>query len=181
MAWTAPMTAVDGDLLTAIDYNVNVRDNFRETAPAIASAPGSIWVVDGGNRIIERQIGNDYVTTENNIKTFQNTFAEVQVAGPMVSLKTGTHAIVSYSCEMMNRVDNAQANASFEVSGATTIKPSNEYRLVHDAVNPYKWTRQSVTTRVTLNPGWNTFRMKYHTGNRGPIHFRRREIVVLPM
>lgn len=181
MAWTAPMTAVDGDLFTATDYNVNIRDNFLETAPAIASAPGSIFVVDGGKRIIERQVGSNVVLSENNIKTHQNTFKEVQIAGPMVTLTTGTQAIVSYSCEMMNRIDDAQANASFEVSGATRIAPSNEYRLVHDAINPNRWTRQMVTTRVTLNAGINTFRMKYHTGNRGPIHFRRREIVVLPM
>lgn len=181
MAWTAPMTAVSLELLTAREYNTHVRDNFLETAPAIASASGSYFVVDGTNRIKQRQAGSSYVKDENRIKTYQNTFAEVQVSGPMVTVRTGTQAIVSYSCEMMNEVDNAQANASFEVSGATSISPQNTYRLVHDAVDPYKWTRQSVTTRVTLNPGLNTFRMKYHTGNRGPIHFRRREIVVLPM
>ena len=181
MAWTAPMTAVDGNLLTATEYNQHIRDNTLMLAPAIASAPGSIFVIDDNNRVVERQMGSSYVAGEDNIKIYQNTFKEVQQAGPMVTLRTGTRAIVSYACEMKNRVDNAQANASFEVSGATVIPPSNEYRLVHDALETDTWTRMSVTTRVTLNAGINTFRMKYHTGNRGPIHFRRREIVVLPL
>lgn len=181
MAWTTPFTAVDGNVVTAADYNTSIRDNFLELAPAKATAPGSIWVVDGGNRIIERAMGSDVTNAENSIKIYQNTFEEVQDAGPTVSLKTGTQAIVSYTCEMKNRVDDAQANASFEVYGATRIAPSNTYRLVHDAINPDKWTRMGVTTRVTLNAGFNTFRMKYHTGNRGPIHFRRRELVVLPL
>ena len=37
MAWTAPMTAVSGSVLTAAQWNTNVRDNLLETAPANCS------------------------------------------------------------------------------------------------------------------------------------------------
>lgn len=36
MAWTVPMTAIAGELWTASDFNVHVRDNLNETMPAKA-------------------------------------------------------------------------------------------------------------------------------------------------
>ncbi len=86
------------------------------------------------------------------------------------------------SAEMMNRNTDAQASATFEVSGASWIPASDTWRITHDGLAGDKWSRQSISHLVTtLNPGLNTFRMKYRTGNLGPVYFRRREIVVIPL
>lgn len=181
MAWTSPMTAVSGDLLTASDYNINVRDNFLETAPSYASGNGGFFVVDGTNRIKQRSAGSSSVLLEHQIRICDSVWKEIQSFGPIVTVTTGTRALVTISAELMNGTNNAQTSASFEVSGATRIQASDEWRITHDGHDTKKWTRYSSTRLVTLTPGINTFRMKYRTGNIGPGFFRRREIIVLPM
>lgn len=181
MAWTAPMTAVALDLLTATEYNKYVRDNFLETAPSIASTSGGIFTVDVANRLQQRFMGTKVVNEEHRISICDVTYKDVQSAGPFVTVKTGGVATVIISAEMMNSNTNAQASASFEISGATTRAASDNWRITHDGVTGGKWSRQTSAHRVSdLTAGLNTFRMKYRTGNLGPVHFRRREITVIP-
>jgi hypothetical protein len=186
MTWTAPMTAVSGDLFTAAEYNLYVRDNFLEMAASInkdlSANRGGFFSVEASNRLKQRFPGAAVVTAEHNIKIYQTSFVDVQSAGPYVTVKTGSRALVCINAEMMNRNTNAQASASFEVSGATNIKASDNWRITHDGIDAQKWSRQGAWRLVTgLNPGLNTFRMKYRTGNLGPVYFRRREIVVIPL
>lgn len=186
MAWTAPMTAVALELLTAAEYNKNVRDNFLEMAASInndlAANRGGFFSVEASNRLKQRFPGAAVVTSEHNIKIYQTSFVDVQSAGPFVTVKTGNRALVCINAEMMNRNNNSQASASFEVSGATQIKASDNWRITHDGIDAQKWSRQGAWRLVTnLTPGLNTFRMKYRTGNLGPVYFRRREIVVIPL
>lgn len=181
MAWTAPMTAIALDLFTATEYNKYVRDNFLETAPAKADTSGGLFTVDVANRIMQRFVGTTTVTAEHRISICDVTYKDVQSAGPFVTVKTGGKAMVMITAEMMNSNTNAQASASFEISGATTRAASDNWRITHDGVTGGKWSRQSSCHHVTdLNAGLNTFRMKYRTGNLGPVHFRRREITVIP-
>lgn len=182
MAWTAPMTAVDGDLFTATEYNLNVRDNFLEEAPAHATSGGAIFTVDAANQLTQKYPGSVSVVAEHNIRLCDVVYKDVQSSGPWVTVKTGSKATVIISAEMKNSNTNAQASASFEVSGATQIKASDNWRITHDGAAAGKWSRQSAAHQITnLTPGLNTFRMKYRTGNLGPVFFRRREILVIPM
>jgi hypothetical protein len=186
MAWTSPMTAIAGELFTAAEYNLYVRDNFLEMAASInddlSNNRGGFFSVEASHRLKQRFPGAKVVTDSHNIKIYQTTFVDVQSAGPFVTVKTGSRALVCISAEMMNRTNNAQASASFEVSGATKIKASDNWRITHDGVDASKWSRQGAWRMVdNLNPGLNTFRMKYRTGNLGPVYFRRREIVVIPL
>ncbi len=181
MAWNAPMTAVALDLFTATEYNKYVRDNFLETAPAMADTSGGVFTVDTTNRLVQRLLGSSTVSLEHRISICDVTYKDVQSAGPFITVKTGTKAMVAISAEMMNSNTNAQASASFEVSGATTRAASDDWRITHDGIAGGKWSRQSTCHMFTsLTPGLNTFRMKYRTGNLGPVYFRRREITVIP-
>lgn len=186
MAWTSPMTAVSGDLFTATEYNLNVRDNFLEMAASInndlAAARGGFFSVEASNRLKQRFPGVATVNNENNIKIYVTSFQDCQNAGPMVTVKTGGRALVCINAEMKNANNNAQASASFEVSGASKIKASDNWRITHDGIDAQKWSRQGTSKLMTgLTPGLNTFRMKYRTGNLGPVFFRRREIIVIPL
>jgi hypothetical protein len=181
MAWTSPMTAVSGDLLTASEYNTHVRDNFNMLAPALARTQGSLWLSKGSHQVAEYSTGAHRVLAHHNIRITQTQWTEIQSAGPFIAVRTGDSAIVTINAELMNANTNAQASATFEVSGATTIKPSDDRRITHDGFAGNRWTRGSTTTRVSLNPGLNMFRMKYRTGRLGPVHFRNREIIVLPL
>jgi hypothetical protein len=186
MAWTSPMTAVSGDLFTAAEYNLNVRDNFLELAAAINKDTtlnrGGLFSVEATNRIKQRFPGASSVLNEHRISICESDWREVQSFGPMVSVVTGSRALVCISAELMNLNNNAQSSASFEVTGATTIKASDNWRITHDGVDAQKWSRSGVWRLVTtLTPGKNTFRMKYRSGALGPVYFRRREIVVIPL
>lgn len=182
MAWTAPMTAIDGDLFTATEYNLYVRDNFLEEAPAKANSAGGIFTVDAPNRLTQKFPDTKVVTDEHRISICDVTYKDVQSSGPWVTVKTGSKATIIISAEMKNSNTNAQASASFEVSGATHISASDNWRITHDGADGGKWSRQSSAHQITtLTPGINTFRMKYRTGNLGPVFFRRREILVIPM
>lgn len=186
MAWTAPMTAVALDLFTAAEYNLYVRDNFLESAAAInkdlTDNTGGLFSVEATNRVRQRFPGAASVLSEHRISICDTSWKEVQSFGPMVSVVTGTRALVCISAELMNKNNNAQASASFEVTGCTRIYASDNWRITHDGIDALKWSRSGVWRLVTnLNPGKNTFRMKYRSGALGPVYFRRREIVVIPL
>lgn len=186
MVWSAPMTAVSGELFTAAEYNKFVRDNFLQMAASInkdlATSRGGFFSVEASNRLKQRFPGATTVTAEHNIKIFETSFVDLQSSGPMCTVKTGSRALVCINAELMNRNNNSQASASFEVSGATRIPASDNWRITHDGIDANRWSRQGAWRMVTgLNPGLNTFRMKYRTGNLGPVYFRRREIIVIPL
>lgn len=186
MAWTAPMTAVALELFTAAEYNKSVRDNFLQMAASVnkdlVSNAGGLFSVEATNRIRQRFPGAASVTAEHRISICETDWREVQSFGPLVTVTTGSRALVCISAELMNYNNNAQASASFEVSGATKIYASDAWRITHDGIDSQKWSRSGVWRMVTnLTPGKNTFRMKYRTGALGPVYFRRREIVVIPL
>jgi hypothetical protein len=51
MSWVAPRTWTTGEIVTAAVMNTHVRDNFLQTAPAVASAAGDIFVATAANAI----------------------------------------------------------------------------------------------------------------------------------
>lgn len=61
MAWTAPITFLDGDPLTAAQLNVFVRDNLNETGPGKATTNSRLLTTSNVNSIEERQWATAYV------------------------------------------------------------------------------------------------------------------------
>ena len=180
MAWTTPMTAVANTALTAAQWNAHVRDNFLETSPAKATASGQMFVATGTNAIAARTPSGATVATSQT--TTSTAYVDLTTAGPIVTVTTGTKAIVSIAANMDTNTTANPVYASYAVSGATTIAANDAWCILRDAitqVNPNRW---GVTHFVdTLNPGSNTFTMKYKSTTSTTATFLNRTIVVIPL
>lgn len=181
MAWTTPMTAVANTALTAAQWNAHVRDNFLETAPAKATASGQMFVATGANSIAARTPSGATVATMQ--ATVSVTYADLTTPGPIVTVTTGTKAIVSIAATMGQTASSTVIlKASYAVSGATTIAASDAWAVVRDGITFANDIRYGITHFVdTLNPGANTFTMKYAASATTTNNFSNRTIVVIPL
>lgn len=184
MVWTSPMTAVSNTALTAVQWNTFVRDNMLETAAGKATQTGSIFVGTGTNSLVERLPAGATVTTDQ--ATSSSSFADLATVGPSVEVDTGTSAIISIQATMDqvsadSGTSGGSNTASYAVSGATTISASVEWRICRDGMSADNPIRYGITHfRDDLNPGTNTFTMKYLIGSTKG-HFSYRHIVVIPL
>jgi len=178
MAWTPPFTAVDGNTLTAAQWNSGVRDNLNETAPAKATTAGGYFVATGTNAIAQRVMNDNTVAAQED--TTSTTYANLTTPGPTVTLTTGTSALVIVSAMVAGPGLGNSCHADFDISGATTRAADDTtcLRVEHDT---NEFNRMSVMTRVSLNAGSNTFTMKYKTGTAAATaRFRDRNLIVIP-
>lgn len=180
MSWNPPMTATAGSVLTAAQWNTNVRDNLNETCVAKATTPGSMFVATGANAIAERIPSGLAVTTEQT--TTSTTYTDLTTAGPAVTVTTGTKAIVGFNSKMSNDTNGAPALASYAVSGATTVAASDSYCLFTetDSSNLDSMSHSWARLHTGLTAGSNTFTMKYRAGS-GTARYSNREIWVIPL
>jgi hypothetical protein len=179
MAWTAPMTAVAGATFTAAAFNIHVRDNLNETAPAKATASSQVPVSSGPNAIAMRSPTAASVSTLE--QTSSTAWTDLTTVGPRVTVQTGTIALVWWACDMANNVSNSLSKSSVAVSGASTVAASDAWMLSLDGNQAGNFSRCSMAHVFTgLTPGLNTFTMRYGVGsNQGS--FRTREINVFPL
>lgn len=185
MVWTAPMTFVDDSALTAAQLNTHLRDNLSEQSVSKASSPGSYFTTTSPNQITERA----WFSQQQNVihETYSNsTYGDLRTYGPEVRLYTDRRALVFLSAAF-----NAQASVShiayvsFEVSGATTIDPSdsNAIGVSQQGTSTQDASDIRSTTMVPLDnlePGENVFTMKYRVMDGGGVAFRNQEIMVIP-
>lgn len=177
MAWTAPMTAVVGAVLTAAQWNQHVRDNFLETAPAKATTAGGYFVSTGVNAIAERTLA---ATEDSAVQATGSTSYVTLNAGPVATATTGTSAMVHWAVRFSNNTLAQNSYTTFAVGGATTIAAVESYALF--------WTQPVANNTVTLarsylltslTPGINSFTMQHRvTGGTGT--FDERWIAVTP-
>lgn len=182
MAWTAPMTAVTGNILTAANWNTHVRDNLLQTSPAKATTAGRFMATSGLNSIVERVPSTSEVPTFNT--TNSSAYVDLAVTGPSVTVTTGTRAMVWWGCSMSNDTFNGHSVMAIRVSGATPITENDD-----DSVNfrqtPFESGQISQMMfgkfYTGLTAGSNTFTAKYKSvGGTGTSNFGRRRIIVLP-
>lgn len=181
MAWTTPPTLTDGTVLTGAHTQI-WRDDLNLTAAALATAAGQIPVSTGTNVIAMRTPAHTHITTSEG--TASTTYTNLATAGPAVTSTTGTQALVFMSSGMTQSAAGGFCNASWAVSGATTIATG-----VSDSVVSYKpsavgtQTTQGVTFLQTgLTAGSNVFTMGYNAGGAGgTATFFQRELVVFPL
>jgi hypothetical protein len=180
VTWTSPMTFTTGAVLTAAQMNTFVRDNLLETAPAKATTASGYFVSTGVNAIAER------IPMASTVATAQSrnvaTYADLATVGPSVTVVTGTKAVVSISAAMWNETTDSAAAASFAVSGATTISAIDDRKIWLDGIAGSNKFHIGATYMVeSLNPGTNTFTMKYRSGGTTIAWFEMRHLVVLPL
>lgn len=179
MAWTSPMTAVDGNVFTAAQFNLNVRDNLNETAVAKATAAGGLIVTNGLNSVIQRNptLAEYHASDETTTST---SYAALTTAGPSITITTGTKAHMFISARCRNNTASARNYVSVAVSGATTIAADDMWAI---------WTNNAGTSQhnrgtsqhlfTTLNAGSNTFTMMYKV-SAGTGTFSNRVITIVP-
>ncbi len=177
MAWTAPRTWVTAEVVTASLMNTHVRDNFLETAPAIATGTSRLIVSDGTNSIAERQVLNTFLTTAET--TTSTSYTNLTTTGPAVTVTTGTDAIIIMSALMSNDTNADRSLMAHAVSGATTKAASDNDAFRFEAGANQDISASKVVFNDALTGGSNTFTAKYRvTGGTGS--FDNRDIIVIP-
>jgi hypothetical protein len=180
VAWTAPMTAIAGSVFTAAQFNTFVRDNLAETAPAKATTPGSHFAVSATNQITERTASA--ATNTNAGQTTSTSFTDLDAPadpGPSVTVTTGSFALIYVHASVSN-TGTGSARAAYDTSGATTLAAADNRGVgLSSSAGTAVLVASAVHFESNLNPGSNTFTMKYRvsasTGN-----FGSRRIGVIP-
>lgn len=175
MAWTAPMTALPGTILTAAQWNMFVRDNLNETAAAKATTVGRYFVTTGPHRIAQRASSQDVISTSET--TTSTGYTELATPGPEVTMTTGTHAVVFIRALVSNNTNSSTSIISFGVSGATEIDPADFRGAFIETGAANQDSTVSACTRFAVTPGVNTFTMFYRVGN-GTGSFEDRRLLV---
>lgn len=179
MVWSAPMTAVAGSVFTAAQFNTFVRDNLNETAPALASQAGSMFIGTGVNSIAERIPEEDTINTQETTTSTSPT--DLATVGPFVTVSTGTRAIVAIRSALENSSAGPTTHISYDVSGATSISADITRAATIAGLGAGSRIRIGFTGMiVALNPGFNTFTMKYWV-TAGTGTFVHRQITVIPL
>lgn len=173
------MTAISGSVFTAAQFNTFVRDNMLLTPAALATSPGSIFVTDATNSIVERiPVVARVDTTETLTIT---SFGDAPTPGPSVTCTTGSHALITISAEMGNSTASAGCLAGVLISGASSEGPSFNQELRQESSGTAEFQRCStVRLHVSLTAGVNTFKMQYMT-LAGTMQIAYREISVIPL
>jgi hypothetical protein len=177
MAWSAPLTAVANATLTAAQWNASVRDNLNSTAVALATTAGQYFTATGVNALRARGV------VSNRIDTAQTTtslaYTNLTTPGPVVSVNCQMGALIMFAAAVDNTVSNGASSVSVEISGATSRAADSAWRLARDGLASANLLRYGVATWQTVNPGTNTFTMKYIVGS-GTGTFSFRELIVMP-
>lgn len=180
MAWTAPMTAVANAVFTSAQFNTHIRDNLLETAPAKATTANGYFVATGSNTIAQRLAGSSEVGTLES--TTSTSYVNLATTGPQVTVTTGTSALVVITAQVFNNTSSDFSIMGVDVSGATTIAPSDTDAAMFQqaAGETLQNSTVSMAKMFTLTAGSNTFTAKYRTVSGGTANFRRRKMVVIP-
>jgi len=173
------MTATAGNAFTAAQFNASVRDNLNQTAPAVVTGAGQLIVSTAANAVAPRAPLNAVIATAQT--AVSTSYVDLATPGPAVTVTTGASAIVAIGSQLDNNTANTQTFASYAVSGATAVTVQHAWRILRDGAalsNPHRYSAMSM--QAALNPGSNTFTMKYAVGG-GTGTFANREIVVMPL
>lgn len=174
------MTAVDGAVLTAADWNTYVRDNLNETAPAKATTEGRYFVATGPNSIAERVTGTQSVSTSES--TTSTSYADLATVGPTVTQTTGSMCFVNWAAQISSATAGAVGYVSIEISGDTSTSASDTWALQYEISAANDTARIHMSRLfVGLTPGSNTFTMKYKSPGGQTVTFQRRHMWVFPL
>lgn len=188
MAWTAPMTAVDGNVYTAAQFNLYVRDNLNYLKTemdgnprALATTAGQYPVATGAGVITMRSVDADTDTTLRT--TTSNSYVALGGTACQVSVVTGTRALVSWSCQMSNNVVGFACFAGIAVSGASTVAADDNSAISRTQPGTGGYASQCGTQHwfTGLTPGTNTFTMHHKVTGSTTGSFAAREIIVQPL
>jgi hypothetical protein len=119
----------------------------------------------------------DYVATSQT--TTSTSYTDLATSGPAVTVTVGANGILLVSCfATLTNSGSAAQNVSFELSGANTMTPSDEYSGSISSGSVATTGRTVILTG--LNPGATTVTAKYRVV-AGTGTFLRRSISAVPL
>src|SRR6058998_3278278 len=120
MAWTAPLTWVDGNTLTASQLNEQLRDNLKQCAPELITWTQRGYAVGSAANELAVRVP-DKGTVLESAQTASTGYVDLTDSyGPEISINTGSSALVIWGAECANATGGFSTFASVAVSGATT-------------------------------------------------------------
>jgi hypothetical protein len=180
VAWSTPLTAVTGNALTAAQWNTSVRDNLNETAPAKFTAAHQYLVATGANAGAARVIGSDFISASET-KT-GTTWGGLSTAGPIVTVTTGTSALVFLFAFLRNNTVGESMNMGYQVTGATPTIDAIDNQAIQfiSGISQQAVRTSGVFYQQALTSGSNTFTAQYRTNAGGTGNAADRRMVIQP-
>lgn len=182
MTWTAPRTWVANATLSASQLNEQIRDNLLHQAPPVVNGNRGYVMTTGSNELAFRQ--TERAVNQETGTRDSTSYGDLSGTGvgPSVTATTENSALVIFGCTMIQTDSSGTSTiCSIAVSGATTISADDGRALRIQTDLETRLCASQFTFFSNLNPGENTFTMKYRVGvssNEG--RFLRRRISVMP-
>lgn len=186
MAWTAPMTAVSGNIFKASEFNTHIRDNLLQTAPSFNTPTGAFFVTSGTNVLRTTMPQGASVTTSQT--TTSTSYANLTTVGPTVAdITVQSFTLVGLGAEVSNSASGNMTRMSLEVTGAFKDEDGNPITTFNFPANDAWSVGQSTTVAhqfggffvFNLQPGTYTITAKYKVAG-GTGTFANRSLYVFP-
>jgi len=172
------------DLLTATAADTPARlavgANDTVLTADSSTATGLKWAAASASA----NLNSAYATVATQESTTSSSFTSLTTSGPAVTVTTGTKALVIFGASQRSTISGAQAQMSFEVSGATTrAVQTNEYAntgfgTVTGGINE---SASAAIVVTGLTAGSNTFTAKYAAPVSDSVSFQFRKISVVDL
>lgn len=181
MTWSSPMTFTSNTILTADQLNTYLRDNLSQFGAAKASTPTALIMTTQVNQVDEKLSVSDYnavLASRNSTSygTITNPETAVISAGPSVTVRTSSAALVFMYCHMYTAATASWMN--YEVTGATIEAADDSRGLEMEGSDGQRIGAGVLHTN--LHSGLNTFTAVYRCTGSGLSSFSNRRIAVMP-
>lgn len=177
MAWSSPMTATTGNVLTASQFNQYWRDNLLVSEAASATGSGNLLVSSAAHAIVERVPAVDFTGgAESTTSTTFTTFT----TSTSVAIETGTKVLLSIGAGVSNNTAAYGCRVGVDTSGDTTLAASDTYSFYADSGNAGDGFQGTYVFIYSVNAGFNLFDLRYRAVFGGTATFNRRLIAAVP-
>lgn len=181
MAWSAPFTAVTGNVFTADQWNQYARDNLLVSEAAAAQTVGGLICTTAANSLIQRN--PNVLMFPGYDSTATTTYVDLPSgAGPSFSVDHGTAMLICVGSYLRNDTAGLASRITFALSGANTLAATDDNSFAAEsgtAGDVFQGTWAGV--RMGMTPGTTTLTAKYRTSaGGGTSTFAHRVISVVP-
>lgn len=180
MAWSAPFTAVTGNVFTAAQWNQYGRDNLNVSEAAAAVSLGGLICATAANTVVQRT--PDVGVVVGYESTASTTYVDLTTAGPAITMVHGTSMLISIGALTWNDTLGLGNRAAFALSGSNTLAAADadSYYAESGAANAV-YEASYTTVRTGMTAGTTTITMKYRTtAGGGTSTFGHRVVSAVP-
>jgi len=180
MAWSAPFTAVTGNVWTAAQWNQYARDNLNVSEASVAlTAGGLICTLSGANTLVQRSPAVQMVSTYES--TASTSYVDLTTAGPAITVSHGVVMFISVGCLCRAANVGLGTAMSFAMSGSNTVAAADANCFYIESGNADDIFCGTWTTIATgLSSGTTTLTAKYRAVGATTATFAHRLLVAVP-